>query len=67
MAEKAILVKIENDRDVIWNSDYEFFFTYQKAVLLALQELGTLDNLQYQYAEDTLIEQFRKMTKKNFS
>lgn len=57
MDDKAVLQKIENNREIIWDLDSEFLFEYQKAMLLALKELGTLDEIQYRYAEQTLKEQ----------
>lgn len=59
MKEIAVLKEIENDREVIWNSDCEFLFHYQKSMLLALKELGTLDDVQYRFAEMRLKEQCR--------
>ena len=60
MENVAVLQTIENNREIIWDSDSEFLFAYQKAMLLALKELGTLDEMQYRYAEAALKEQRRK-------
>jgi hypothetical protein len=52
-----VLEKIDNDRKVDRNLDGEFLFEYQKALLLALKEMGTLDEMQYRYAEQKLKNQ----------
>ena len=67
MEDKAVLQTIENNREIIWDSDSEFLFEYQKAMLLALKELGTLDEMQYRYAEAALKEQRRKYAKKKLT
>ena len=67
MEDKAVLQTIENNREIVWDSDSEFLFEYQKAMLLALKELGTLDEMQYRYAEATLKEQLRRIVKKKLS
>ena len=67
MEDKAVLQTIENNREIIWDSDSEFLFEYQKVMLLALKELGTLDEMQYRYAEAKLKEQRRKYVKKKLT
>ena len=64
MEDKAVLQSIENNREIILDSDSEFLFEYQKAMLLALKELGTLDEMQYRYAEAALKEQQRDFVRK---
>lgn len=64
MEDKAVLQTIENNREIVWDSDGEFLFEYQKAVLLALKELGTLDEMQYRYAEATLKDQRKDFVRK---
>ena len=64
MEDKAVLLSIENNREIILDSDSEFLFEYQKAMLLALKELGTLDEMQYRYAEAALKEQRRDFVRK---
>ena len=64
MEDQAVLQTIENNREIVWDSDSEFLFEYQKAMLLALKELGTLDEMQYRYAEATLKEQQRDFVRK---
>lgn len=67
MEDTAVLQTIENNREIIWDSDSEFLFEYQKAMLLALKELGTLDEMQYRYAEAVLKEQLHIFVKKKLS
>lgn len=67
MEDTAVLQTIENNREIIWDSDSEFLFEYQKAMLLALKELGTLDEMQYRYAEAVLKEQLHTFVKKKLS
>ena len=67
MEDKAVLQSIENNREIILDSDSEFLFEYQKAMLLALKELGTLDEMQYRYAEATLKDQRRQYVKKKLT
>lgn len=64
MEDKAVLQTIENNREIVWDSDSEFLFEYQKAMLLALKELGTLDEMQYRYAEATLKNQRKDFVRK---
>ncbi len=54
------LVGIENHVDINKNSQTEFLFQYQKAVLLTLTEQGIIDEMQCQKCIDKLTEQFRK-------
>ena len=65
MEDAAVLQTIENNREILWDSDSEFLFEYQKAMLLALKELGTLDEMQYRYAEQTLKSQKQEYVRKN--
>ena len=53
------LVKIENQVDINKDFQAEFLFQYQKAVLLALSERGTIDEIQCQQCIDKLTEQFK--------
>ena len=36
MEKQAVLQTIENDRKILWDTDWEFLYEYQKAMLLAL-------------------------------
>ena len=67
MKEQAILHTIENDREISWNTDSKFLFEYQRSMLLALKELGTINEIQYRYAEQILKEQLRTYIEKNYS
>ena len=55
--ENIELVQIENDRRITRETDGEFLYEYQKAVLLALVESGRLTETQYRYAEEKLRQQ----------
>ena len=55
--DQAQLVSIENDHRITRTSDPEFWFLYQRAVLLALKEMGVLNDAQYWYAEQKLKKQ----------
>lgn len=54
------LVGIENQVDINKDSQAEFLFQYQKAVLLALSNRGTIDEIQCHQCIDKLTEQFSK-------
>jgi len=54
MREQAVLRSVENDRRITEKQDAEFLYLLQKAVLLALQEAGRLNEMQYRYAEEQL-------------
>ena len=61
MQDRAVLRSVENDRKITKEQDYEFLYEYQKAVLLALKEAGSLTEMQYRYAEGKLKEQRNEM------
>lgn len=52
--EPITLERIENDRKITRETDGEFLYEYQKAVLLALVESGRLTEQQFRYAEERL-------------
>jgi len=52
--EPITLERIENNRKITRETDGEFLYEYQKAVLLALVESGRLTEQQYRYAEEKL-------------
>lgn len=54
MISRAILQSIEENHEIDRNTDLEFLLEYQRAVLLALKENGTLNEMQYRYAEKKL-------------
>ena len=55
--DEIILKSIENDQKITRKTDSEFLYAFQKAVLLALLEDGTLTEMQYRYAEEKLRKQ----------
>ena len=57
MAERARLVRIENDREVTKENDGRFLFEYQRAILLELRDRRVLNEIQYRYAEEKLRKQ----------
>lgn len=59
MREQAGLVRIENDHRVTKETDNQFLFEYQRAVLLALKAKGVLNEMQYRYAEEKLTDQIK--------
>ena len=59
MAERARLVKVENDREITKENDSRFLFKYQRAILLELKDKGVLNEIQYRYAEEKLKKQLK--------
>ena len=59
MAEWARLVVTENDREITKESDSQFLFEYQRAILLELKDKGILNEMQYRYAEEKLKKQLK--------
>ena len=59
MAEQARLVVTENDREITQESDGQFLFEYQRAILLELKDKGILNEMQYRYAEEKLKKQLK--------
>lgn len=55
--EPITLERIENDCRITRETDGEFLYEYQKAVLLALVESGRLTEQQFRYAEEKLRQQ----------
>ena len=67
MEEQARLVGIEHDRKITKETDSQFLFEYQRAILLSLKEGGALDEAQYRYAEEKLKDQLRASIRKHSS
>ena len=67
MAEQARLLDIENDREITKETDSQFLFEYQRAILLSLKDSGALDEAQYRYAEGKLENQLRAHIRKQSS
>ena len=55
--DEVTLKDIENNHRITRKTDSEFLHEFQKAVLLALLEDGTLTEMQYHYAEEKLRRQ----------
>ena len=55
--DEIIRESIENDHRITRKTDSEFLYAFQKAMLLALLEDGTLTEMQYRYAEEKLRKQ----------
>lgn len=55
--DEITLKAIENNHRITGKTDSEFLYEFQKAVLLALLEDGTLTEMQYRYAEEKLRKQ----------
>ena len=60
MAEQARLRGIENDRKITRETDSQFLFEYQRAILLELKDKGVMNEIQYRYAEEKLKKQFKQ-------
>ena len=52
-------VRVDNNRTVTRQTDPEFYFEFQRGVLLSLKERGMLTEMQLTYAEAALREQCR--------
>lgn len=59
MEEQARLVGIEHDHRITKETDGQFLFELQRAILLSLKDDGVLNETQYRYAEETLKTQMR--------
>lgn len=57
MAKKAVLLHIDNDREINQETDGEFLFQLQRSLLLDLKERGLLTEIQLRYAEEKLQRQ----------
>ena len=51
------LINIENNEQISAKDHYDFLYHLQLALLLALQERGMLNPMQYRYAEKNLKKQ----------
>lgn len=60
MAEQVRLLGVENDREITKETDSQFLFEYQRAILLELKDKGVLNEIQYRYAEEKLKKQFKR-------
>ena len=67
MTKKAVLQRIEGDREITDTTDQAFLFAFQCGVLLALKEKGILNDEQYRDAEVRLRKQFYRRKKEDTS
>ena len=59
----AALQRIENDHKITRETDREFWYNLENALLLALLEDGTLTQMQYRQASEKLKRQRREQRK----
>lgn len=59
----AQLQHIRNDRRITKETDREFLYQLQVALLLALEERGRLSPMQYRLAEEKLRQQHRQQSR----
>ena len=59
----AELSRIENNQIIIKDTDSEFLYHLQQALLLALREQGRLNPMQYRHADERLKKQCRDRVK----
>lgn len=60
----AKLDRIENNELITMESNYEFLYQLQSALLLALREQGILNPMQHRHAEEKLKQQRRDRAKR---
>lgn len=60
----AELQRIEGAREITAETDYEFWYHLEQALLLALREREKLNAMQYRYAEEQLKQQRIDRTKR---
>ena len=60
----AKLQHIDNNEAITKETNYEFLYHLQSAMLLALREQGRLDVMQHRHAEEKLKQQRRNRAKK---
>ena len=59
----AVLQRIENDHKITRETDREFLYNLENALLLALLEDGTQTQMQYRQASEKLKRQRREQSK----
>lgn len=65
MAKKyAKLDRVEHNEPITEESNYEFLYQLQSALLLALREQGRLSPMQHRHAEEALRKQRRDRAKR---
>ena len=60
----AVLQRIENDHKITRETDREFWYNLENALLLALLEDGTLTQMLYRQASEKLKRQRREQSKR---
>ena len=60
----AVLQCIDKLKDITPDSNYEFLYHLQRALLLALREQGRLSPMQHRHAEENLRKQRRDRTRR---
>ena len=67
----AQLLRIDNDGPITKETDYEFVYEFEHALLLALRERGTLNAMQFRIAQEKLkqkrISRARKLLERSAS
>lgn len=64
MEKKATLLGIDHDHKITNETDQEFLYELQNALLLALKERGTLNEMQYRIAHQKLKSQYQDSMKR---
>lgn len=57
------LARTLNNREITLKQDALFLYEFQRSALLALKEIGTLTETQFQYAAETLEKQYRNQSR----
>lgn len=58
-------IQIDNCHRITTQTDCNFMFLIQRAVLLGLKEAGRLNEMQHRHADSALLRQFREAIKAN--
>lgn len=61
--EFACLERIDHNLQITDKTHFRFLYHLQLALLLALHEQGTLNKMQYRYAQEQLQQQYRNSQK----
>lgn len=61
----AQLVRIDQDREIRKDTDYEAYYHIEHGLLLALRDSGTLSDIQFRFAEEALKQQRSDRAKKS--
>ena len=58
-------IGIYDSHQISKETDYNFIFLIQRAVLLGLKEAGQLNEMQHRQAEAALLQQYREVIRAN--